>query len=367
MMKQIIKQNKGKLILSCIIILLPIVVGLLLWDKFPDTMTTHWGADGTANGFGSKAYAVFVLPCIMLVVHLICIAFVFADKKNRDQNPKVLNLIFWIAPFSSCYAGGIIYAASLGLEISIMSVTLAMSGLLFVFFGNYLPKCKQNSTLGIRIAWTLNDKENWDKTHRLAGKVWVIGGLMLLFTIFLPGNIALFVMFVGITILVAIPLCYSYSLHKKKKAQGLTEQTTIDEETQKNNALTTKIALGITIGITAIVVVTMFTGNITLHYGETSFEVEATYWSDLEVDYAAIESIEYLDYVIGGGRESGFGSARLELGLFENARFGRYTRYCYTSCDACVAMKVNGNYLAINGKDEAATKEIYEQLLLKIK
>ncbi len=57
-----LKKNKSRIIISSIIILLPMIFGLIMWDKLPDTMTTHWGADGNADGFSGKVFAVFGLP-----------------------------------------------------------------------------------------------------------------------------------------------------------------------------------------------------------------------------------------------------------------------------------------------------------------
>lgn len=46
-------------------------------------------------------------------------------------------------------------------------------GLLFLWVGNYFPKLRRNRTLGIKVSWTLGNEENWNRTHRFAGKVWV--------------------------------------------------------------------------------------------------------------------------------------------------------------------------------------------------
>ena len=48
------KKYKTTIIITTLITLLPIVIGLFLWNKLPDTLATHWGSDGTANGWSSK-------------------------------------------------------------------------------------------------------------------------------------------------------------------------------------------------------------------------------------------------------------------------------------------------------------------------
>ncbi len=109
-----LKENKYKIILSCIVILLPILFGLILWHQLPDMMTTHWGADGTADGFSAKPWAVFGLPVILLAVHLICLLFTAKDQKQKGQNKKALNIIFWIAPLISLFSNGMVYAIAFG-------------------------------------------------------------------------------------------------------------------------------------------------------------------------------------------------------------------------------------------------------------
>ena len=65
-----ILKNKKLLIITSLLTLLPIPLGLLLWNQFPETMAIHFGITGQADGYASPAYAVFVLPVIMLAVQL---------------------------------------------------------------------------------------------------------------------------------------------------------------------------------------------------------------------------------------------------------------------------------------------------------
>ena len=108
----------------------------------------------------------------------------------------------------------------------------------------------------------------------------------------------------------------------------------------------------------------MFTGEIDVSYGENAFAIEASYWSDLTVEYDAIESMEYRDHDNRGIRTFGLGSARLLAGAFHNEEFGNYTRYSYTKCDACVVLTVDGNILVMNGPDLERTRAIYEKIKL---
>ena len=106
-----------------------------------------------------------------------------------------------------------IYAFSLGEEFNVGTVMVIFFGFFFIVIGNYLPKCKQSYTIGIKISWTLDSTENWNYTHRLAGKVWVIGGIVLIATAFL--NLVWIYPSVFV-IMVAVPFIGSYLFYKKE-------------------------------------------------------------------------------------------------------------------------------------------------------
>lgn len=209
-----IKRNKGIILLTSLIILLPLLVGLLLWDVLPDSMATHWNASGEVDGWGSKVFVVFFLPLFLLGTHWFCIIVTAADPKSKDIDKKPLMLVLWICPFMSLLICSLVYAISLGVPLSVEILMPLLLGAMFLIIGNYLPKCKRNYTIGIKVSWALEDEENWNATHRFAGKLWVIGGAVIMATAIL-GN---FISFLTITLTMAFaPMIYSYLYYKKHK------------------------------------------------------------------------------------------------------------------------------------------------------
>jgi uncharacterized membrane protein len=207
-----IKRNKGLLILTSAIMLLPIIVGLLLWDKLPEKVPVHWNVAGEVDGWGSKTMVVFGLPLFILATHWVCTFATALDPKNQEINTKVVHLVLWICPCLSLVCNTFVYAATLGYDLSIQIIMPLLFGLLFMVIGNLAPKCKRNYTIGMKLPWTLNDEENWNKTHRFGGKVWLIGGAVIVATAVL-GN---FIIFFGIIILMIIlPTIYSYVYYRK--------------------------------------------------------------------------------------------------------------------------------------------------------
>jgi len=215
-----IKNNKWKLLISSIVILLPIVFGLVFWNELPEQMTTHWGFDGKADGWSNRYFAVFALPLFILAIHWLCIFFTSIDPKNKNQNNKIFGIVIWITPIVSLVANGTVYAVSFGKEFSPYLITTLLMGITFIFIGNYLPKCKQNYTIGIKVKWTLENEENWNATHRFCGKLWVVGGIVIMACTFFPKVIIPWIIVMAIMILVIIPVIYSYMYYKKQVREG---------------------------------------------------------------------------------------------------------------------------------------------------
>ena len=354
------KENKKQLIVSSIIILLPILMGVFLWEQLPEQMTTHWGVHGQADGWTGKAFAIFGLPVILLAVHWVAVGITAADPKNKNQNKKVVGMISWILPVLSLVTNGMMYAAALGNFVSVDIMTRILLGVMFVGIGNYLPKCKQNHTIGFKVTWTLHNEENWNKTHRFTGKLWVAGGLFVLLTMAIPMESIMYVLMVVCLLVCIVPILYSYGYYRKQRKQGTaTKEEGIPTAWEKK---WTRLCSGISIVIIGAVGVLLVTGEIQVQFEEKAFTIDATYWSDAKISYADIDKAEYREQDEPGSRVSGFGSLKLSMGSFQNEEFGNYTRYSYVKCKSCIVLWKDDKVLVFNGKDEATTKHMYEEL-----
>ena len=207
-----IKKNLKVLIITSIIILLPILAGVFLWDQLPEQIPAHWNASGEVDGWSSKPFTVFGMPLILLAFQWLCVLGTSTDPKKANHPEKILHLVLWIIPVLSAVLHVIVYATALGQGVRVEVVMPVLIGLMLSIVGNYLPKCKQNYTIGIKIPWTLNSEENWNKTHRFAGRLWLVCGLLIMLTGFFGG----FWVFLPIVlIMVLVPFIYSYLLHRK--------------------------------------------------------------------------------------------------------------------------------------------------------
>ena len=209
-----VKANKKELLLTSAVCLLPLLAGVILYPRLPETMATHWGFDGTANGWSSRAATVFGLPLFILALHLVCSYAESRDTKRKNVNPVLRTVMLWFCPAVSLLGGALTLGTGLGYEMHVGTVAPVFVGLLFLILGNYLPKLRRNRTMGIKLPWTLQSEENWTRTHRLSGFLWVLCGLVMI-------PLSLLRLWSGwlfgvlLAVMVLIPTVYSYALHRK--------------------------------------------------------------------------------------------------------------------------------------------------------
>lgn len=207
-----IKKNLKTMIITSIVILVPILIGFILWDKLPAEMATHFDANGVADGWSSKPMAVIGLPLFLLVVHWFCMAFTSVDPKRQNFSDKVILLVMWLCPVVSILGNGATYLYALDDSVNTTGIAMLAVGSLFIVIGNYMPKIKQSYTIGIKIPWTLDSEKNWNRTHRLAGYMFMLGGMLIIISTFIQ---QFWLVPVAMIFMVFVPMVYSFILYKK--------------------------------------------------------------------------------------------------------------------------------------------------------
>ena len=208
------KMNKKQLILTSFVIVLPALIGAFFWKALPEQIPTHFGIDGQADGYSSKVFTLVAFPILYVLFQIIVLASLERESVKVTVPAKMRKLCAWIVPALSFIVQGSIYATALGWVKSSPTLVTAFLGIIFIILGNYLPKTHRNHTIGIRIPWTLSDDKNWYKTHRMAGKLWVLGGLLILLESFVQVAMP-YVMGVVIAIMIIAPMIYSFLLSRK--------------------------------------------------------------------------------------------------------------------------------------------------------
>ncbi len=208
------KINKT-LIISTVLCLLPIILALILYDQLPEQIAIHFDQTGTPDQYLPKAPAVWGLPIMFALINLYTHFRLNNDPKRENASFTLKSAAKWAVPLISLIVLPVTYFMAIGAKIPIGVISSVICGVFIVICGNYLPKCKRNYTVGIKLPWTLDNEDVWNKTHRFAGFVWVIGGLFFIANAFFQ----LFYVTVGLIILlVALPFIYSYLVYKSLHA-----------------------------------------------------------------------------------------------------------------------------------------------------
>lgn len=214
-------KNRTALLISTIICLIPMIFALVVFKDLPPQVPIHFNAAGVADNYLPRAATAFGMPLIMAAINAYAHFRLNADPKVENASSVIRQAMKWAVPVVSVLFVPFSLLKALGTNFPIPMAAMSLAGVVIIICGNYLPKCRQNYTVGIKLPWTLDSQTNWKKTHRFAGFLWVFGGLIILvnaFFSFWPVNLAV------IVLLVIAPFFYSYFEYQREKMNQAIEQ-----------------------------------------------------------------------------------------------------------------------------------------------
>ena len=214
------KDSTKNLVVALLLIATPFAYASYVYPSLPDTIPTHFNIKGEADAYGGKD-SIFLGPGIMAVLGLFVFVLLSNIKSFDPKRYKVADdglykkfALFTVA-FLSMISFIIVFSAS-NHPISIGKLLLPAVGIAFAGFGWYMPKLHQNYFAGFKLPWTLENEDNWNETHKLAGKIWKYGGFAQAITALLLPNRVGFMVFFSITlIMVIVPSVFSYRMFKR--------------------------------------------------------------------------------------------------------------------------------------------------------
>jgi len=211
------------------ILLTPGIYLAIVWNRLPDKIAMHYNFRGQPDKYGGKtdlALVTALFTVIALIIFLLIPRIYKIDAKKRavENKDNLLRLAFAIAVFMSFVSFIVIQGSLQGNSAFNVRLIFSGVGILFCIIGNYMHTLRPNYFAGLRLPWTLENEENWRKTHLFAGKLWFAGGLVIaVLCLFVPNTASIFV-FAAVTMtLIIIPCVYSYRLYKKQKAINSTQ------------------------------------------------------------------------------------------------------------------------------------------------
>src|SRR5690554_1751562 len=205
------------------IVLLPFIYLAYIWNQLPEKVPMHWDIKGDIDRYGDKIELLlipFLLPVLVYVIFLV-VPKIDPKKKLHKMGNKLQNLKVLMTIFMSVLALFIIYSAKNN-TFTNPNYILLLIGVLYIILGNYFKTIKANYFIGIRTPWTLESETVWKETHNLGGKMWFVGGILVVLSSMVLDKQANSTLFLIITaIITIIPVVYSYLLFRKENKNGI--------------------------------------------------------------------------------------------------------------------------------------------------
>ena len=201
------------------IVLLPFIYLAYIWNQLPEKVPMHWNIKGEVDRYGEKIELIIIPILLPLLIYIIFLVVPKIDPKNKlnKMGNKLQTIKFLLTTFMSILALFIIYTAK-NESFANPNYIVLLIGVLYIIFGNYFKTIKANYFIGIRTPWTLESETVWKKTHQLGGKMWFVGGIIVVITSLILGKETNFTIFLLITgIIAVIPIVYSYITFKNEK------------------------------------------------------------------------------------------------------------------------------------------------------
>ncbi|MFZ9694931.1 MAG: SdpI family protein [Chitinophagaceae bacterium] len=214
------KLKRISTVLVIVFVSLPYLYAIYLYPNLAEKIPTHFNASGQADAWGSKN-SIFMMPIIMsissLLVYFLLTNIEKIDPKRAsglgNETIKAIGL-FMVASLNILSLVLLYGISHQGTPID--KLIFGALGILFGGMGYFMPRLKQNYFAGFKLAWTLDNETNWNRTHQLAGKLWMGGGMLAFVLASIFQGTSLFIGFMScVAIMTIVPIVYSYLLYKK--------------------------------------------------------------------------------------------------------------------------------------------------------
>ncbi|NWG33381.1 MAG: SdpI family protein [Chloroflexi bacterium] len=204
-------------ITSLVLILAATLAGILLWNRLPDPMPSHWNAAGEIDGYMPKFWGVFLMPIVTLALLGLFLVIPHIDPLKANIAKFIGTFNVFIVAFVAymLYIYALTLSAALGVPFNMTVMLLPVVGLLFIGVGYMMGKAKRNFFIGIRTPWTLSSETVWDETHKLGSKLFMLAGVVTIVSAFL-GESGVWLLIAAIFIAAFIPILYSYILWRRE-------------------------------------------------------------------------------------------------------------------------------------------------------
>lgn len=210
-------MNRRPMILTSLAVLgVMLAASVVAWLQLPADaqVPTHWGPDGQPDGWADKTVGLFLLPAIAAAVTALfaLIPGIEPRRENLARSGKAYGATWIAVMLLLCGLHLLAVSVALGAELDLTRIVMIGTGGMLIAIGNYLPKVRPNYMMGVRTPWTLASDRSWRRTHRLAGRLFVVAGLLIaaLGLIGIGGSLLVGTLLATVAVVIVITFAYSY-------------------------------------------------------------------------------------------------------------------------------------------------------------
>jgi uncharacterized membrane protein len=194
---------------------------LWAWPRASDHIPVHYNLAGHIDRYGSRVEGLLILPLVASFLYLVLIAWPRIDPRGQNfalfARPYAIARFVVMALMLAIYSGIVFSALGRPLRVELLP---ALIGVVIALLGNYLPNTQPNWVFGVRTPWTLSSDLSWRMTHRLAGPLFVVSGVITIAMAFLWPGAAILVLLGSVLATAAISVVYSYLVWRRDPARA---------------------------------------------------------------------------------------------------------------------------------------------------
>ena len=207
--------SKSEGIITSAIVLCPMLIGILLWNRLPDEMAVRFSANNEVLSYSPKGFAIFGIPIMLFVCHFFCMLPMIIDPKDTKISRKTVLLLIWVTPIISLPTCGGLLLYSLGIAIDLTLIVEVVLGIVFLMIGNYLPKCRPTDTIVVKTLGALESEDVRYRVQRFVGWSYALLGICIFVNCFLQNKV-FFISVIVLSILIPLVCSVAAGLHYLK-------------------------------------------------------------------------------------------------------------------------------------------------------
>jgi len=203
------------LVVSAIFILVAVGVAVWLYPHLPNRVPSHWDIHGQVDDYLPRFWAAAMAPLTMAGLAILMVLLPLISPRRFEIRPFVrVYITLMLASQGFVLVIGVVtLLAGAGYAVPVPLVVMLAVGVLFMVLGNYMGKLRKNFFVGIRTPWTLASDAVWERTHRLGGWAFMLGGVVLIIGALVGG--VLWPVIAAVVIVAAIPMVYSFVIYRR--------------------------------------------------------------------------------------------------------------------------------------------------------